>query len=333
MIVVDHPDALIDQPISIVLRGFTPRQPVSVTATQTYAEATRWQSRATFISDNDGQVDVAQQAPVSGTYEGIAPMGLFWSMDRLPSDAGPAPPGAIMLPVPIRLEAEATDGRRAEITIVRRVAGPGVTRHVIRTDGLVGTLFLPPGIGPYPAVLVVSGGADGIEEFRGAILASHGYAALALGQFVVGGRPRGLVNIPLEYFETAISWMQRSRRSTIGCSRCGAPRAAASWHCCSVRRSRRSMPSRPGCRVECCSGRSALPSPAMRGHPYLEENNTSGDPPPVREPGRPVAYTPFYRSQLRDARAVERAAIPARRSAGRCSWSRASTIRCGHRPT
>jgi hypothetical protein len=51
MIVVDQPDALIDQPIA--LRGFAPRQPVSVTATQTYAEATRRQSRATFISDND----------------------------------------------------------------------------------------------------------------------------------------------------------------------------------------------------------------------------------------------------------------------------------------
>jgi Acyl-CoA thioester hydrolase/BAAT N-terminal region len=146
MIVVDRPDALIDQPIA--LRDFAPRQPASVTATQTYAEATRWQSRATFISDNDGQVDVTRQAPVSGTHEGVAPMGLFWSMDRLPSEALPVPPGAIMLPVPIRLEAEDTDGRRAEITIVRRVA----------------------------------------------------YAALALDHFAVEGRPRGLVNIPLEYF-------------------------------------------------------------------------------------------------------------------------------------
>jgi hypothetical protein len=61
MIVVDRPDALIDQPIAITLHGFD--QPVSVTATQTYAEATRWKSRATFINDNDGQVDVTRQAP------------------------------------------------------------------------------------------------------------------------------------------------------------------------------------------------------------------------------------------------------------------------------
>lgn len=144
MIVVDQPDALIDQPIAIALRGFTLRQPVKVTATQTYADAVRWQSNATLVSDDDGQVDVTRQAPVSGTYEGVALMGLFRSMALVPSEGGPAPPGAIMLPVPIRLAAEGTDGRCAEITMVRRIAGPGVTRHVVRTDGLVGTLFLPP---------------------------------------------------------------------------------------------------------------------------------------------------------------------------------------------
>ena len=40
--------------------------------------------------------------------------------------------------------------------------------------------------------------------------------------------------------------------------------------------------------------------------PFLQENNTTSDPLPTAEPGRPVAYAPFYRSQLRDAMAVER---------------------------
>jgi dienelactone hydrolase len=327
MIIVDQPDALIDQPIAIALRGSTPRQPVSVTATQTYAEATRWQSRATFISDDGGQVDLTRQAPVSGTYEGVAPMGLFWSMSLVPSEARPVPPGAIMLPVPIRLEAEGADGQRAEITIVRRVAGPGVTRHVIRTGGIVGTLFLPPGPGPHPAVMVVSGGGGGIDEFRGAILASHGYAALALGHFAVEGRPRGLVNIPLEYFETAIGWMRAqgwfdSRLLAVwGASRGGELalllgatfpeiNAVAAW-----------VPSgavfwalglaEPG---------DTRPRAAWtfrgRALPYLQENNTSGDPPPAHLSGRAVAYTPFYRSQLRDARAVERATIPVEKIRG-----------------
>jgi pimeloyl-ACP methyl ester carboxylesterase len=44
--------------------------------------------------------------------------------------------------------------------------------------------------------------------------------------------------------------------------------------------------------------------------PFLQENNATSDPQPTVVPGRPVAYAPFYRSQLRDVLAVERATIP-----------------------
>jgi hypothetical protein len=311
---------------------------------QTYADAVRWQSRATFVSDDDGQVDVTRRAPVSGTYEGVAPMGFFWSMDLVPGEMQPVPPGAIMLPVPIRLEAEGADGRRAEITIVRRVAGPGVTRHVIRTDGIVGTLFLPPGPGPHSAVMVVSGGGGGLDEFRGAILASHGYAALALGHFAVEGRPRGLVNIPLEYFETAIGWMRAqtwfdSRLLAVwGASRGGELalllgatfpeiNAVAAWVPSGVVFWALGM-AEPG---------DTRPRAAWtfrgRAIPYLQENNTSGDPPPAHPPGRAVAYR--HSTAASCATRARSSARPyrSRRSAGRCSWSRASTIRCGRRPT
>jgi dienelactone hydrolase len=50
--------------------------------------------------------------------------------------------------------------------------------------------------------------------------------------------------------------------------------------------------------------------------PYLQENNSDADPMPVAEPGRPVAYTPFYLSCLRDGRAVERATIPVEKTRG-----------------
>jgi dienelactone hydrolase len=60
-------------------------------------------------------------------------------------------------------------------------------------------------------VIVVSGGGGVIEEFKAAVLASHGYAALALAYFAQQGLPRGLVNIPLEYFENAIAWVRAQR--------------------------------------------------------------------------------------------------------------------------
>ena len=89
------------------------------------------------------------------------------------------------------------------------------------------------------------------------------------------------------------------------------------WPSCSAQPSPRSTRSRPGCRARWYSGHSASQSPAIRGRaawtfrgralPYLWENCTSGDPLPEHPPGRAVAYTPFYRRQLRDTRAASKA--------------------------
>jgi dienelactone hydrolase len=54
-----------------------------------------------------------------------------------------------------------------------------------------------------------SEGGIGFAEPRAALLASHGYAALALAYFALEHLPGELVNIPLEYFETALHWLQR----------------------------------------------------------------------------------------------------------------------------
>src|SRR5262249_37152081 len=131
MIIVDQPVALIDAAIAIELRGFPARQPVTITAIQTFPGMSRWQARATFMSDDDRCVYVARQAPVSGTYDGVSAMGLIWSAERLPGDVQTPPADFIMQPWLTHLEATSSDGTRAELTLERRVAGPGVTRHDI----------------------------------------------------------------------------------------------------------------------------------------------------------------------------------------------------------
>jgi hypothetical protein len=144
MILVDQPIALIDQPIAIELRGFPPHQQVRITATQTLPGASRWQGHATFISDGDGRVDLARQAPLAGSYDGAASMGLFWSAEQMPGETQPGPADYALRPIPVRLEATAPDGTRATLTLERQIASPGVTRHPIRTAGIVGTLFSCP---------------------------------------------------------------------------------------------------------------------------------------------------------------------------------------------
>jgi dienelactone hydrolase len=99
------------------------------------------------------------------------------------------------------------DGSRWQATLVQHLAGPGVTRREVREQGLAGTLFLPAGPGPHPAVMVLNGSGGGINEPRAALYASHGYAALALGYFKAPGRPDHISDTPLEYFETALHWL------------------------------------------------------------------------------------------------------------------------------
>jgi hypothetical protein len=49
MIVVDQPDALMDVPVAVELKEFTPHQAVTVTATQIFPSNSRWQAHATFM--------------------------------------------------------------------------------------------------------------------------------------------------------------------------------------------------------------------------------------------------------------------------------------------
>ncbi|KTG45700.1 hypothetical protein cypCar_00040970, partial [Cyprinus carpio] len=62
----------------------------------------------------------------------------------------------------------------------RWYVAPGVKRVNIREEEIRGTLFLPPGFGPYPGVLDLWGTGGGLVEYRSALLASHGFASMAL---------------------------------------------------------------------------------------------------------------------------------------------------------
>jgi dienelactone hydrolase len=91
-----------------------------------------------------------------------------------------------------------------QTTIARRLTVPGVRQTHVR-DGLYGERFDPPGSGRRAAALVI-GGSDGGLTTAGeaALLASHGYAAMALAYFRAPGLPRTLKDIPLGYFARAL---------------------------------------------------------------------------------------------------------------------------------
>ena len=85
-------------------------------------------------------------------------------------------------------------------------------RIPVRENGLVATLFLPASKTPLPVIITLGGSRGGLREGRAQLLASHGFAALALAYFNEEDLPEVLKEIPLEYFQTAIEWLKTDPR-------------------------------------------------------------------------------------------------------------------------
>src|SRR5208282_2264446 len=87
-IIVTPNPALADDEVRIRIAGAPPRAPVKLTVWMMDDQNRRWESSAEFLSRHDGTVILSQDAPRSGTYSGVDPVGLFWSMQLNPGDAG-----------------------------------------------------------------------------------------------------------------------------------------------------------------------------------------------------------------------------------------------------
>ncbi|MCO5401147.1 acyl-CoA thioester hydrolase/BAAT C-terminal domain-containing protein [Ralstonia soli] len=215
-------DDLIDVSRQIVVTGLAPGAQVGIVAQTNRAgnknAGVLWHARAAFVADAQGTVDLTRDAPVSGDgisdYSGVSAMGLVWSQrpeDGKAREVFPPLSAAGFEPLTTTLTATA-NGESVHASFVQRLAAPGVTRHEVRDEGLVGTLYLPDPYahpGPRPAVLILNGSGGGINEPRAALYASHGYAAFALAYFKAPGLSDYISNTPLEYFERALAWLRK----------------------------------------------------------------------------------------------------------------------------
>lgn len=210
-------DALIDVPRQIRVENVAPGQTVEISAL-TRRNGVLWQAHAAYTAGEDGVVDLTRDAPVSGDYTGLSPMGLIWSQAPVDSPSrehfNHPVTDALVTDVVARVagvEAGAEADMQAQATFTQRLALDGVTRHEVREEGLVGTLYLPAGSKPgsHPAVMILNGSGGGINEPRAALYASRGYAAFALAYFKAPGLSDYISNTPLEYFQTGLRWLRK----------------------------------------------------------------------------------------------------------------------------
>ncbi|XP_011611535.2 peroxisomal succinyl-coenzyme A thioesterase-like isoform X1 [Takifugu rubripes] len=220
-IISAHPSrALVDEKIKVCVENLPPGLPVTLHSLHHSEDKDYWEAFGHYISDHRGAVSVADDLSFGGTYKGKEEMGLLWSMRPVPGSREALRLRKMNVCSPFLVNISVHSGHVTEgfmertplaATLIERwYMAPGVKRINVQQRGVRGTLFLPPGPGPYPGLLDMWGGGGGLIEYRSALLASRGYVSLAL-EYI---KPDELQSAELafNYFETAFNIIKEHPR-------------------------------------------------------------------------------------------------------------------------
>ncbi|XP_072272544.1 acyl-coenzyme A amino acid N-acyltransferase 1-like [Pyxicephalus adspersus] len=207
--------ALVDEPVRIQAWGLPPQEIITLRAWLKDEKGEIFYSRAFYKTDDVGKIDLESTPATGGDFYGVHPMGLFWALKpvtpflRLIKRDVKGSPFYVHLEIYCGIEITPLPEEPPIVTKVveRWYASPHVKRVQIREGRIRGTLFLPPGEGPFPGVIDMFGGVGGLLEFRSALLASRGFASLALAYFAYEDLPGFLGAVDLKYFEEAAQFL------------------------------------------------------------------------------------------------------------------------------
>ncbi|XP_036001507.1 peroxisomal succinyl-coenzyme A thioesterase [Fundulus heteroclitus] len=210
---------LVDEKFVVLVQNTVPSCPLTIHASHQCEDGHSWHAFAHYTSDASGVINVSEDCSVGGTYSGVEAMGLLWSLKPVPGSK----PGLrmrkknVQAPMVITIsvyKGHLTEGFGDQVPLAgteveRWYMAPGVRRIAVTEDGLTATLFLPSGPGPFPGLLDLWGGGGQLVEYRAALLASHGIAAMALDYLTCKYTMETGKMVEQDYFEAAYTFLQK----------------------------------------------------------------------------------------------------------------------------
>jgi dienelactone hydrolase len=203
------PAAPIDRVVPIRASNLSPGRLHTLQTAVIDTAGRRWIARATYRADARGVIDIERDVPLATSFGDLGAGGLFSGMRAegdddqrlrfLTREASSITTSVVL--------SDSAGTRIDSVSVERRFVGPGVRELTVVEEGLRGHFYLPSN-SPAPGVLVLGGSEGGYADQVAALLASNGFAALSLAYFGVEGLPAQLGEIPLEYFERALTWLQ-----------------------------------------------------------------------------------------------------------------------------
>uniref|UniRef100_A0A8C2YD37 Acyl-coenzyme A thioesterase 1-like n=1 Tax=Coturnix japonica TaxID=93934 RepID=A0A8C2YD37_COTJA len=203
---------LFDDPVQIRVTGLVPQQAVTLRACLLDEGGELFQAHAHYRAGDSGELDLTSCPALGGSYSGVEPMGLLWSL-RSKTPHKRLAKRNVMTPFCVDLEVYEGHGDMSQLlgkcTHERYFLGEGVKRISVREGRLKATLFLPPGPGPFPGLIDLYGSGGGLVEYRASLLASRGFVTLALAYMAFEDLPAMPEILELDYFQEAIDFLQK----------------------------------------------------------------------------------------------------------------------------
>ena len=220
---------LMDEQVFIKVSGLQPSSKLTIIATSSVMVAigeALFYSFAHYFANDNGDVDLRNALSVGGSYDGIEPMGLFWSMVPAPDQKSGILFNISDVTKPVIVKLILCEGHvnnvnqrvqefqndKCEILQSCQIErwylkwDGSILRIPVRSGAIRGTLFVPKDGKSYPGVIDLFGGTGGLLEYRAALMASHGFASLALAYFDYDDLPK-TIELNLEYFNEAADWL------------------------------------------------------------------------------------------------------------------------------
>ncbi|XP_054618453.1 acyl-coenzyme A thioesterase 5-like [Dunckerocampus dactyliophorus] len=200
---------LADRLVQMRVEGLAPHKPVELRSRLVDDKGVVFKASALYKADETGLVDVSSAPSLGGSYTGVEPMGLLWSM-------APETPHSKVVKKnvlsPTLVEIAAHNGDTGELlaceTNERGYMMEGMKRIPVQEGRVRGVLFIPPGKGPFPGIVDLYTLGGGLNEQRASLLANKGFVVLALAYYGYQDLPKKPKNLDLEYFEEAAVYLQ-----------------------------------------------------------------------------------------------------------------------------
>ena len=152
--------SLIDKITKINVSRLKPQQNITIGAKVLGDKGETFESHAHFIAGKNGEVDVCRDPSLGGSYSGVSPVGLLWSMKPAPGQRKGIRLMKSDVTKPYNIVLNCFDNHvtpsvsslklLARVTFQKWYIAEGVKRIPVREGRIRGTLFIPPGDGPFP---------------------------------------------------------------------------------------------------------------------------------------------------------------------------------------